>query len=88
MQNRNRVTAVENRLTVTRGGSNKGGIHWELKINRYKLLQITNKDLLYSTENPSILDNYLYGKRIFKRVDICICITYSLCWVAETNATL
>ena len=88
LQNRNRITAVENRLTTTRGGSNGGGINWELKVDIYKLLHITNKDLLYSTENSSILDNYLYGKRILKRVGIGICITYSLCWIAETNTTL
>ena len=62
MQNRNRVTAVENRLTVTRGGSNKGGANWELKIDIYKLIQITNKDLLYSMENSSILVTTYMGK--------------------------
>ena len=51
MQNRNRVTAIESKLTVTRGGRNGGGINWKLKTDIYKLQQITNKDLLYSTEN-------------------------------------
>ena len=35
---------------------------------------IIDKDLLCSTGN-SILSNDLYGKRILKRVDICICVT-------------
>ena len=36
----------------------------------------------------SILCNDLYGKRILKRVDICIYVTDSLCWKAEVNTTL
>ena len=43
---------------------------------------ITNEDLLYSTGN-SMLCNDLYGKRIFKRVDICL--TDSLCYIPETS---
>ena len=31
------------------------------------------------------LYNDLYGKRILKKVDICICITDTLCCTAETN---
>ena len=53
LQNRNRVTNVENRLMVTRGGREKG-INWEIGIDMYTPLhtkQITNKDLLYSTGN-------------------------------------
>ena len=33
------------------------------------------------------LCNGLHGKRIYKRVDICKCITDSLCYTAETNTT-
>ena len=35
-----------------------------------------------------ILCNDLYGKRTLKRVDICICITESLCCTPDTNTTL
>ena len=48
--------------------------------------QITNKDLLYSPGN-SIFSNHLYGKRISERLDICTCITDSLCCTPKTNTT-
>ena len=50
LQNRNRLTDVENKLMVTKGQS--GGD--KVRINRYTLLYIkkmNNKDLLYSTGN-------------------------------------
>ena len=55
LQNRNRVTDVENKLMVTRGKGG-GGINWEIGIDIYTLLyikQTTNKDLLYSTDNST-----------------------------------
>ena len=42
-------------------------INWEIEIDIYILLyikQITDKDLLYSTRNSSILSSNLYEKRI------------------------
>ena len=45
---------------------------------------ITNKDLLHSIGNC----NNLIGKTIWKRTDICIGITESLCCTPETNTTL
>ena len=54
MQNRNRLTDLENELMVTRKelwGLGEG-IGWEFRINTYTLLylkRITNKVLLYST---------------------------------------
>ena len=36
----------------------------------------------------SLTHIYLYGNRFLKRVDICVCVTDSLCCTAETNATL
>ena len=51
----NRVTDVENKLMVTRG-EKRERINWEIVIDVYTLLNIkyiTNKDLLYSTENSS-----------------------------------
>ena len=45
---------LRDELTATRGKG--GGIDWEFEIDMYTLLylkQITNKDLLYSTENSA-----------------------------------
>ena len=58
LQNRSRVTDVENKVMVAcvGGGKGKGGINREIEIDRYTPLyvkQITNKDLLYSTGNSS-----------------------------------
>ena len=51
--------------------------------------QVTNKNLLPSSENPySMLCGGLNGKEIKKRVDICICIADPLCYIAEINTTL
>ena len=83
---------VLNKLTVTKGERVGGGINWESGIAIYTLLyikQITNKNLLYSTGNSTQypLMNFM-GIESIKRVDICICITDSLCYTAETNTTL
>lgn len=50
---------------------------------------LANGDLLYSTENSmqSIFCDNLYGKRIWKRMDVCICVTESLCRTAEMIIT-
>ena len=41
LQNRNRVTDVENKLMVTGdGGKGRGGINWEIGIDIYTLLYI------------------------------------------------
>ena len=64
------------------------GMNWEVGIDIYTLLyikQMTNKDLLYSTGHSI---QYLYGKIIFKKVDICVCITESFCSRAEINTAL
>ena len=45
------------KLMVTQGGS-RGGMNWEIGIDIYTPLyikQITNENLLYSTENPTML---------------------------------
>ena len=54
LQNRNRLTDLENELMVTRGEGLEGGIVKEFGFDMYTLLYlkwITNKDLLYSTGN-------------------------------------
>ena len=69
-----------------------GGINWEIGIDIYTLLyikEITNKDLLYSTGNSTQYSVMAYmGKESKKRMDICICITDSLCCTPETNTAL
>ena len=40
IQNRKRLTDVENKLMVTKGERAAGGINWELEMNRYTLLYI------------------------------------------------
>ena len=52
-------THIENNLIVAK--EERGGINWELMINRYKLLYIKqmNKDLLYHRELYSISLNNL-----------------------------
>ena len=50
------------------------------------LLQFMSKSVLHSLFY-SILCNNLYGKRIWKRIDICIFITKSLCCTPEANTT-
>ena len=72
-------------------GDGGGGINWKIRIDIYILLyikQITNKDLLYSTGNPTQYPVMAYMGKESKRVDICICIIDSLCYTPETNTTL
>ena len=70
-------------------------INWETGIDTYTLLyvkRVTNKNLLYSTGNSIQYSVMAYmgkdSKKKKKRVDICICITDSLCCTPETNTTL
>ena len=52
------------------------------------LKRITNKDLPYSTGNSAqCYVNNQSGKRIWKRIDACVCITESLCCTPVTIAT-
>ena len=72
LQNRNRLTDIENKLMVTKG--QRGGD--KVQINRYTLLyikQMNNKDLLYSTGNyiQYLVINY---KRIWKSIYVYVCV--------------
>ena len=49
---------------------------------------VTNKELLYNTGNSIQYSVMGYMGNNLKRVDICVCITDSLCWRAETNNTV
>ena len=56
LQNRNRLTDIENKLMVTKrdSGGRGGEINEDFGINIYTLLyikEINNRDLLYSTGN-------------------------------------
>ena len=56
LQNRNRLTDLENGLMVTRVEGLGGGIDWEFGIDMYTLLYlkwVTNKDLPYSMGNSA-----------------------------------
>ena len=62
---------IENRLVVTKGEGDGGGMEWEFGVSRCQLLYIgwiNSKVLLYSTENyvqyPVINHN---GKEYFKK---------------------
>ena len=56
--------------------------NWEIGIKIYTLWyikEVTNKDLLYSTRNSIQYSVITYvGKKIWKRVDICICIHFAV----------
>ena len=53
------------------------------------IYKITNKNLLYSTENCTQYSVMAYmGKESKKGVDICICIPDSPCCKPETNMKL
>ena len=79
----NRLTDIENKLSVTKGKKGGGGINQEFQMSRYKLLyikKINDKDLLYSTGNYI---QYLVIKYNGKKSEM-----ESLCCTPETNTTL
>ena len=72
---------------VAKGEGVGGGMEWEVRISRRKLLYIewmNNKALLYSAGN-CIQHSEIHDNRKYKKV--CIHITESL-YTAEINATL
>ena len=67
------------------------GIVRELGIDIYTLLYlkwITNKDLLYSIGNFSMLCGGLGGRGVWGRMDTCICVAESLHCSPETITIL
>lgn len=79
----NRVTKEE------RGGV--GGINWETWVDIYTLpyiKEVTNKDLWYSTRSSIQYSVIAYMGVEYKKSGYLLCITDSLCYTAETNATL
>ena len=76
LQNRNRLTDIENKLVVAKGVRGGRGLDWEFGISRCKLLYIgwiNNKVLPYSIGNyiqyPVINHN---GKEYEKRMSVCV----------------
>ena len=66
-------------------------INQEIGNNRYTLLYlkyVINKDLLYSTGNPTQYSVTTYMGKEPEKKNSCICITESLCCTPETNTTL
>ena len=90
LQNRNRLSDVENRLVFAKGEGRVRGMDWEFGISRRKLLyteQLNNEVLLYGTEHSIqyhvINDN---GKNMEK--NLYVYINESLCCTVEINTTL
>ena len=73
-----------------RGGGVGGGVDWEVGVSRCELLYrewINNKVLLYSTGNYIPYSINQSGKE-YKKKNVSICITESLCCTAVINTTL
>ena len=69
-------------------GRDKSGA-WDEHSHTTTYKQITSKDLLYSTGNSTQYSVITYmRKKSVKRMNMCICITDSLCYIPETNTTL
>ena len=60
---------------------------WHIYISIFKIVNQQGPAVEHR-ELCSVFCNNLNGKRIWKRIDTCICITESLCCTPETNITL
>ena len=82
-QNRSRPTDLENELF---GGG--GGIVGESELTQYHtaVFKMDNQGPITAhRELCSIPCNNLNGKRLWRRIDTCVCITESLCCTLEIN---
>ena len=63
---------------------------WEFGVGRCKLLHLEwiNKVLLYSTGNHIQSPGINHSGKEYKKKNVCICTTESLCCTAETGTTL
>ena len=87
LKNRYKLTDLENQLMFTKGDRWEGGMNCRFGTGIYTLWYmewLASGDLMYST---TFCDN-LCGKRIWKRMDMCICTPESLCCTAEIITTL
>ena len=77
----------ENRLVVAKGKGSGGGMEWEFRVSRCKLLYIeciNNKVLLYSTGNYIQCPVINHSGKEYKKE----CIYMYNCCTAEINTTL
>ena len=75
---------------IAKGEGVEGGMEWEVRVSRCKLLHIewiNNKVLLYSPENCIQYPMINHNEKNIKKI-IYICITESLFCTAEINTTL
>ena len=83
---------IENRLVVAKGcGGVRLGKDWECGISRCKLLYIgwiNNKVLLYSTGNYIQYPVINHDRKEYKKKNVSMCITESLCCTAEIGTVL
>ena len=89
-----KLTNAEIRLLVASGesGERGRGVDWKFGVIRFKLLHlewIGNKVVLHSTGNytQSLGINYNGKEYIFKKI-VYMCITESICCIAEIGTTL
>ena len=89
--NRNRLTDIENRLAVTEGEGGRGGKDWECGISKCKLLYtewINNKVLLYCTGNCIQYPVINHNGKEYKKKNVYMCKTDSLCCTAGIGTAL
>ena len=89
----NGLTDLENKLMVTYGKdlgerwNRMGVLDWHVHTATFKTENQQGLTVCHN-ELCSIFCNKLNGKRIWKRIDICVCITESLSCIPEANTTL
>ena len=70
------------------GGRVKLGVwDWHVPATIFKI-DNQQGSAVQKKESSSIFGNNLTGKRIWERINICICIMESLCCIPETNTML
>ena len=90
LQNRNRIREIENWLVVAKGEGVWGEMGWKVGVKSFELLctEWINKFLLYSTENYSQYPMVNQNGKEYILKHVYVCVTESLCCVAEINTTL
>ena len=91
LQNRNRLTDLENELMVTggkMGGRDSQGV-WDRRVHT-AIFKMDNQQgpTLWHRELCSMLCGSLDGRGVWERMDTCICMAESLCCTPETITTL
>ena len=76
VQNRNRLTDIENKLIVTKGERGGNVMDWEFDVSRCKLLyvkEINSKTLLYSTGNYIQYPVINHPRSPWPQIKTCLC---------------